>query len=188
MSTEEAPSRASCSRISARSAAGTGSPDVMTSRTSAKPAAVRRVKEAADEARHAPQDRRAQRARPSRSLRASELRTLNSELADAGEPVHHRQAGNHGGAHDAQERAGREIGDRVEVRDAVARPHALGLVAAARLVPDRVGVVRGVVERRRLPAGGAGRVGDVPDHALRRDRSRPADRRRAAGTPRDRAM
>ena len=46
--------------------------------------------------------------------------------------------------------------------------HALGLVAAPRLVPDRIGVVGGVVERRRLAAGRAGRIGDVPEHALRR--------------------
>ena len=131
------------------------------------PLPPRLVEKPPHEARHAPQHRRPERRDLLQRL-AERMPDLEFGLRRAGEPVDHRDAGDHAGADHAEKRAGREIRERIEIGDAVVRPHALGLVAAPRLVPDRVGVVRGVVERRRLAAGGAGRIGDVPEHALGR--------------------
>jgi hypothetical protein len=93
---------------------------------------------------------------------------LELGMRRAGEAMHHRQAGDHGRADDAQKRSGREVGQRIEIGDAVISSEALRFVAAAGLVPDPVSVVGGVVERRRPAAGGAGGVGHVPQHPLGR--------------------
>ena len=155
--------------ISSRSAGGTGSPEVMT----------RRVAERSRPCRFASsRNRRTKLGTPHSTVGrnavdllqrlAERMPDLEFGLRRAGEPVDHRNAGDHAGADHAEKRAGRKVGQRIEIGDAVVRLHALGLVAAPRLVPDRIGVVRGVVERRRLSAGGAGRIGDVPEHALGR--------------------
>ena len=141
----------------------------MTRRTSRELAALppRLLQEPPHEARHAPQHGRLElRDRVERLV--ERVAHLELGMRRAGQSMHHRQAGDHGRADDAQKRAGREIRQRIEIGDAVVRPEALGLVAAAGLVPDRIGVVGGVVERRWPAAGGAGRVGDVPQHALGR--------------------
>ena len=84
----------------------------------------------------------------------------------ARERAHHGQTHDFRRAHAAQKPAQRHGRERVEVRNDVAGPQALGLVADPRLEHDVVLVVRGVEKWRGPPARGARGVGHVPHGSL----------------------